>query len=284
MKKLIINADDFGLHPSINNGIITAHINGAINSTSLMPSGQAFEHAITLLDKNPKLGVGLHLTLVGALPVSKISDIPSLVDDQDCLRSNYFSFLKAYLTGKINLREIRHELEMQVNKLISAGIHITHFDSHQHLHIFPGIIDITIELAKKFNITAIRIPDESHGYFGNYSKFTMRAMSRSGLTFFARQARKKAAKNRILIPDAFFGMLSGGHTNEEDLIRIVQHLPNGISEIMLHPGEDEQALNKLYNWNYNWQTELSAVMGKSFQQLLQQEQIRIVSFKELGHA
>ena len=157
MKYLIINADDFGLDETVNIGIIQGHTAGAITSTSIMPSGKAFAHAITLAAANPQLGIGVHLTLVGEKPVCNPKIVPSLVDEDGFLPAQYPQFLLHYLFGDIQLADIRRELTAQVQKVADSGIHITHLDSHQHLHIMPGIMNITLDIARTFGIKAIRI-------------------------------------------------------------------------------------------------------------------------------
>lgn len=281
MKKLIINADDFGLHELVNNGIIKGHETGFITSTSIMPSGQAFEHAVALALEHPKLGIGVHLTLVSENTLTDPRLVPSLIDTEGKMQSNYVKFLLRFIYGKIRLSDIRMELTAQVEKVVSAGIRVTHLDSHQHLHVFPGIIDIVLDIAKKYNIKAMRIPDESYMFLHKNHGSIPRIVARDGLTFLARLARNKAQKNGLAVPDHFFGMLSGGNMSEASLGHIINKLPQGISEIMMHPGNDNEALNAIYGWQYHWQTELDAVTSPAIRQYITENKVQMISFGEL---
>ncbi len=283
MRQLIINADDFGINEMVNLGIIQGHTNGIITSTTIMPSGSAFDHAITLASVNKELGIGIHLTLVGETPLCDPQTIPSLVNNEGCLSLHYPEFLLRYCLGKIKLDDIRKELTAQVQKVVDCGIAITHLDSHQHMHIVPGIIDITIEIAKSFGIKKIRIPAEPYLFLGGYPFQAVRVIARAGLTFLAQIARRKIHKQRLAAPEHFFGMLAGGNMHEEYLLRILSALPEGISEIMMHPGTNDSILQTMYNWNYHWQAELSAVTSPKVHQHITNHHIQLISFRELEY-
>ncbi|WP_378956323.1 ChbG/HpnK family deacetylase [Pelosinus sp. sgz500959] len=281
MKHLIINADDFGLHETVNLGIIQGYTTGIITSTTIMASGKAFEHAVGLAETNQKLGVGVHLTLVGEKPVCHPDQVKSLVDQDGYLSPQYPQFLKNYLLGKIQLSDIRRELTAQVKKVVDSGIQITHLDSHQHMHIVPAIMDITIDIAKDFGIKAVRIPAESHFFRGGYPCPPMRLIARSGLTMLAQLAKGKVKKNKLAMPEHFFGMLAGGNMQEEFLLTILKTLPHGISEIMMHPGSDNELLNTIYPWNYHGQEELAAVTSAKVRHCLNENRINLISFRDL---
>ncbi|QJW46664.1 ChbG/HpnK family deacetylase [bacterium BFN5] len=281
MKNLIINADDFGLFRTINSGIIKGFQDGVITSTSIMATSCYFDDAVNFALQNPGLGVGIHLTLVGETPVCSLRKVRSLITEQEKFFSKYPQFLWRFITQQIKLTEIKTEFSAQIEKVIQAGITPTHLDSHQHLHILPGVIDIVIELAKHYKIAAIRIPDEDYFFTGKFPFSFSRILGRNGLTLLARAARRKGSKYGIQMPDHFFGMLAGGNMSEEYLLNIIKILPNGISEIMIHPGEDSCELENQFCWNYNWQAELSAATSPQVTQSIQRNNVRLISFGEL---
>lgn len=282
MKHLIINADDFGLHETVNLGIIQGHTAGVITSTTIMPGGKAFDHAAELIKAHQTLGVGVHLTLVGENPVCHPDQVKSLVNQDGCLSPQYPQFLKAYLLGKIQLADIRRELTAQVKKVVDKGIQITHLDSHQHMHIVPGIISITIDIAREFGIKALRLPAEPYFFSGGYPCPPTRFVARSGLTMLAQLARNKIISNNIVVPEHFFGMLAGGNMREEFLLAIIKALPYGVSEIMMHPGSNNKLLNTIYPWNYHGEEELAAVTSKRVRQCLTENHINLISFRDLS--
>ncbi|AJQ27712.1 ChbG/HpnK family deacetylase [Pelosinus fermentans] len=283
MRQLIINADDFGINEMVNLGIIQGYVNGIITSTTIMPSGSAFDHAITLASVNKELGIGIHLTLVGETPLCDPQTIPSLVNNEGCLSLHYPEFFRRYCLGKIKLNDIHKELTAQVQKVMDSGIAVTHLDSHQHMHIVPGIIDVTIDIAKSFDIKKIRIPAEPFSFLGGYPFQTARIIARGGLTFLAEIARRKIQKQGFVAPEHFFGMLAGGNMHEEYLLRILTSLPEGTSEIMIHPGTNDSILQKMYNWNYHWQAELNSVTSSKISQHIIDHHIQLISFRELEH-
>lgn len=283
MKRLIVNADDFGLHPAVNRAIIDGHASGCITSTSLITGGAAYYEALNMANSCPGLGVGVHLTLVGERPVTDPARIPSLVDEKGCFPDNYVKFLADFLLGKVSLPEVRCELAAQLDKAAADGINISHIDSHQHLHVFPGIIDIVLDLAAERSVRALRIPAEPLFFTGGYPFTLGRLVGRTGLSLLAAWARRKARQRGFAAPEHFFGMLAGGNMREEYLLNIIRALPPGTSEIMVHPGNDNAALQDHYGWAYSWQGELSAVMSKQIMSLLAKEGIELVSFRELTH-
>jgi len=284
MKQLIVNADDFGLHENINLGIIEGHIKGCITSTSIMAGAPAFEHAVAVAADHPQLGIGVHLTLVGGLPIAEPSSIPSLVDGEGMLYTSYPAFLKKFCLGDIRLVDMHRELTGQVKKILSTGLKITHLDSHQHMHVVPGILDIVLSIAKEFNIQAMRIPAESLVFLGGFKPGAGRVIGRFGLSTLAGLARFKARQAGLAAPDYFYGMLAGGSMEERLLLNIINNLSAGITEVMVHPGIDEAALNSIFNWQYHWQQELQAVTSCQVASRLQQENIELVSFARLSNS
>ncbi|MDU2065885.1 MAG: ChbG/HpnK family deacetylase [Sporomusaceae bacterium] len=281
-KRLIVNADDFGLHPLVNAGIVEGHKAGCITSTSLMPGGAAFTEAVALAKEIPDLGIGIHLTLVGGeKPLCQPEEIPSLVAENNCFAADYGSFLQKYFTGKIRRKEIEIELRAQVEKAMASGLSITHIDSHQHMHVVPGIVDIVIRLAQEYEIKAVRIPSESYFFFGKYPCSLGRFLGRGALSLLAKQSRYAYAKAGLSQPDHFFGMLAGGSLLPEYFLEILKSLPEGTSEIMIHPGKENQKLSNNYPWRYHWQDELAAVLQEENRLLLAKNNIELISFKEL---
>lgn len=281
MKQLIINADDFGLHPEINRGIVHGHVSGCITSTSIMPGGEGFSDAAAQAAAHPNLGVGVHLTLVGAKPVADPGQVSSLVDEAGQFPAKYPQFMARYFRGRVKLQDIRTEFEAQIEKTLATGIKISHLDSHQHLHVLPGVIDIVLDIALRYEIKALRIPAEGITFLGGYPFALARVISRSGLSCLAGIARGKAKRRGFNMPDHFFGMLAGGNLKEEFLLRIIEQLPEGTSEIMIHPGFNDDILGAQFGWGYHWQSELAAVTSAEVYRRIADLDIKLASFREL---
>ena len=282
MKKLIVNADDFGLHTLINQGIIKGHQGGFITSTSIMPSADAFDEAVALAQDNPQLGIGIHLTLVGGvksvLPQSKIA---SLLDGEGRFLPDYVAFAKRFYTGGVKISELEAELRAQIEKALASKLNLTHIDSHQHTHVLPGINGLVRKLCNEYNIKRERIPKEGYTFSGGFAAGLGRKIGRCGLSFCADLARAGAARDGIRYPDYFFGMLAGGHLNAELVGNIIRALPDGVSEIMTHPGLETAPLAKLYAWHYTWETELASYLDEGNKALIKENNVQLINFGAL---
>lgn len=281
MKRLIVNADDFGLHESVNRGIQQAHQGGVVTSTSLMAGGAAFKDAVDRARACPELGVGVHLTLVGARPVAPPSQVASLLDGHGGFCSSYPLFLARALRGGVRLTEVERELTAQIEKILRAGLVPSHLDSHQHLHVVPGIAAVVMRLARRFSIKALRIPAEPLLFLGETGLSPGRIAGRTGLTLLARRFRSRAVGAGFLVPDHFFGMLAGGQMREPVLLPILGRLTEGVTEIMTHPGCRDDALAAEYSWGYHWEEELQALCSPAVRTEIRQRDIRLISFREL---
>lgn len=279
MKRLIVNADDFGLHTEINKGIIKGYREGFITSTSIMPSAPAYEEAVALAQDNPNLGIGIHLTLVGGVaPVLPAARVSSLLDDRGVFLPDYGAFAKRYYTGGIKNTELESELRTQIERALESGLNITHLDSHQHLHVLPVLNRLVLKLSCEYNIKRMRIPCEPYFFKGGFEAGLGRMIGKWGLSFCASMASMGTKDAGISYPDCFFGMLAGGNLNEELIGNILRSLPDGTSEIMTHPGLNKGELDKHFSWNYHWEDELQAFLSEKNKALLKQEQIALINF------
>lgn len=282
MKQLIVNADDFGLHPLINAGIIKGHQEGFITSTSLMPSAPCWQEAVRLAKENPRLGIGVHLTLVGGVPsVLPKEKVSSLLDDDGLFLPDYVAFAKRYYGGAVKRSELEAELRAQLERALSCGVNITHIDSHQHTHVLPGINSLVLKLSNEYNIIRVRIPKEGYFFTGGFQTGVGRLIGRSGLSFCADMAALRADSLGLRHPQHFYGMLAGGHLNAQLIANILRQLPEGVSEIMTHPGLDSAALGKAFSWQYHWREELDAYLDAGNKALLKELGIEPVSFAAL---
>jgi predicted glycoside hydrolase/deacetylase ChbG (UPF0249 family) len=165
MKRLIVNADDFGLTTQVNQAIIDGHFCGLITSTSLMANGEAFEPAVALSRQAPRLGVGVHLNLTEGKPVAPASSIPSLVNSQGCFARKPGRLWRAMILGRVCTVDIEKELRAQIEKVLAAGIVPTQLDSHKHVHALPVLGRMTTRLARQYGIPALVCPGLLAGTF-----------------------------------------------------------------------------------------------------------------------
>ena len=273
MKKLIVNADDFGLTESINRGIIRSFRDGILTSASIMANGESFEDAVRLQKNHPSLGVGAHLVLVEEKPVLPPERVPSLVSNAQRLHKNYKEFLKRLVLGKISMVDVEKELRAQVEKIREAGVTITHVDSHQHLHVFPPILNVVIRIARDYGIPWIR---------NSYDEVVPLTPGQLGLAFFARRGKRTMLKSKINTTDYFYGTGFSGSLTEKDLVDTLPRLEDGISEIMCHPGEEDKRLKEKYaHWGFYWQKEQEALLSPTVESSITSHEIVLTNFSNL---
>ncbi|PFK47944.1 chitin disaccharide deacetylase [Bacillus cereus] len=153
MIRLIVNADDFGLTEGTNYGIIEGHVNGIVNSTTMMMNMSGVEHAVGLAKEHKTLGVGVHLVLTAGKPL--LSDVPSLINVD-----GFFHKQGVVREGNINPEEVEREWTAQIEKFLSYGLTPTHLDSHHHVHSLPILHDVLEQLATKYDVPIRRCEQE----------------------------------------------------------------------------------------------------------------------------
>ena len=279
MKRIIVNADDFGRHELINRAVERAFNSGCLKSATLMAGGAAFDDAIKLAKKISGLGVGIHFTLANGNPILPPNEIPSLVTEEGIFHADYVKFLKRYLSGKISLDEVRSELAAQLEKISRAGLMPTHVDSHQHLHHVPGIVEIVLDLAAALGIKAMRVANTKlfDGELDSIGKF----VGRLGLGSLAKFATHAAHKRNFTTPEHFAGIVAGESISENFMLKLIENLRDGTTEVMLHPGTDNKILQDFCEWNHNFEKELAAVTSPRVMNLLAEKNISAINFADL---
>lgn len=272
MKKIIVNADDFGSHEMINSAAREAFNFGVCRSASVMAGGIAFDDAVNAARECSGLGTGIHFTLVMGNPVLPPSEIPSLVNSEGKFHDNFSVFVKRYFSGRIRLDEVQRELSAQLEKILNAGLTLTHSDSHQHIHTLPAIFDIVLRLSESAKIKAVRIP---------YSSGFTLSPGKIGLKIFSCLSRITARKKGFTFSENFAGLVGGGSVSESRLCGIIDGLSEGTTEIMTHPGANNKVLQKFSGWDHDYESELSAITSKAVLEKMKQRGVEAVNFSQI---
>jgi chitin disaccharide deacetylase len=238
MKELIINADDFGLSGGANRGIIEAWQQGILTSASLMPGGAAFEEAVTLAGENPGLQVGLHLTLVQGRAVLQQPGLPALTDAQgDFGNDPVLAGMRYYFLKPLRKR-IYREIEAQLEKCRQAGIKISHVDGHLNIHMHPVVFDVLCELMPKYGIESFRLSRENLS--ANLAVDRQRVAGKCADAFIfaslAKRCRSRLDRLGIRYAAEVKGLLNSGRMTEDYLLRALDSVGEGLTEIYFHPG------------------------------------------------
>jgi chitin disaccharide deacetylase len=158
--QLIVNGDDFGKSPEVNEAIIRSFRAGTLTSCSLMVTGDAFDHAVRLVRENSRLAVGIHLVTVQGKAVLPHAEIPNLVDREGHFpHSPVAAGLKFYFSRPAR-EQLAKELAAQFQKFDATGLKLSHVDSHLHMHVHPVIFAAAVELAESYGVRRMRVPQD----------------------------------------------------------------------------------------------------------------------------
>lgn len=281
MKKLVVTADDVGLHTGMTVGALKAHDEGIVTAVSVAANGRAFEEAIDLLKDRPGLDVGIHLTLVGERPISKPERVRTLMDGRNgTLLPDFRMFTRRYLLAGIAPGEVEEELRRQVERLAGTGLPIVHINSHQHLHVLPKIFETVMRIAEEHRIPWVRIPNEPA-----VRRPSPRALQIGILNGIGKTARRRLEdqEGAIRTTDQTVGVLEAGGLNVLKLTQILGDV-EGLAELVCHPGLGNEALAAAYDWGYRWEREMAALCDAGVRESLQGRGIELTSFSRVDGA
>ena len=236
MKRLILNADDFGLTRGVNRAIIRAHREGILTSATLMATAPEFEDACEQARANPNLSVGCHIVLVGGKAVTASREIPSLAREDGMLPKSLLGFAAEVTSGRIRATDIERETRAQIDKIRSAGIEPSHIDTHKHTHAHPMVMEAIGRAAQTCGILRIRKPVERLRDSWSAGGLSKQLAAVSLVRVMSRRFGEAARKYGLRTPDYFLGMAMTGQLGPVALRRMIETLPEGTAEIMVHPG------------------------------------------------
>jgi hopanoid biosynthesis associated protein HpnK len=240
-RRLIVNADDFGASPSINEAVVRSHREGILTTASLMVNEAACGHAVTLARENPQLGVGLHLALShgrSALPREKI---PGLVNARREFsnRAEATGF-RYFVRGELQ-PQIRAEIRAQFAAFKATGLPLDHLNGHLHFHLHPTIFRILMEEAEEFGVRRLRLTRDPFWLNARLSsgRWVYRGLHAAIYSLLSARAEGELKKRGIRHTRRVFGLLQNARVDEAYILRLLTRLPGGDSELYSHPSLDE---------------------------------------------
>ena len=285
-RRLVVSGDDFGVAPEVNAGIIHAHRDGILTSTSLMVSGAAVAEAAALARAHPSLAVGLHLVLAQGRPATPPREIPRLVGedgafrDQPVLNGLRYAWHWCFRAGRAQLRR---ELEAQLEAFAATGLELAHVDGHLNMHLHPMVLPILIELAPRYGIRAMRLTREQVGVALRYdSRHALRKVWEG--TVFRALAAYAAPRLRaagIATAERIYGLHQTGHVDERYLLALIPALPPGTSEVYCHPAERSPAALARYQPGYDHAGELAALLSGRVRDAARAAGVELISTRDL---
>ena len=270
-RRLIVNADDFGRSESINLAVLRAHREGILTTASLMVNEPAADQAIELARAHPKLGVGLHLTLVcgaAALPPERI---PHLAGARGQFSDHPAAAGCRYFFSAACKAELQAEIEAQVAKFHATGLPLDHLNGHLHLHLHPVVFGILMNNAARWGIRAMRLTRDP--FFLNArlaaGQWPYRLSHATIFGLLSARARRALARKNIRHTAAVFGLLQNARVDAAYVQQLLPRLPAGDSELYSHPSLDQ------------FKHELDALINPTIRCLPQQLGIRLIRYQDL---
>jgi hopanoid biosynthesis associated protein HpnK len=290
VRRLIINADDFGLTSGVNRAIADSHRKGLVTSSTLMANSQAFAEAASLAAANSNLSVGCHVVLVDGPPISSPEKIPTLLQRNGSsrqLRNSLISFAWAAQRGRVREAEISTEIAAQIGKIQASGIAVSHVDSHKHTHIFPAIFKPLLAVAKECGVRAVRNPfgplkTLAYAHLMRRPKLWTRYTEVGILRHFAEEFKKQVAAHSMITPDGSFGIVVTGALTQELFDAVMGCIPEGTWEFVCHPGYNDADLEKISTrLRSSRDVELQILTSEASRATLQKHGIELISYREL---
>jgi hopanoid biosynthesis associated protein HpnK len=235
MKQLVVTADDFGASVAVNEAVEQAHREGILTAASLMVAGDAMEDAVAraraLL---PALGIGLHLVLVEGRPVLPPEQLPALVGRDGRFRTDMVRMAFRIFIDPAARRQLRAEIEAQFAAFAATGLPLDHVNAHKHFHLHPTIAATLLAVGREYGMKAMRAPVESAAIVHAVDPSV--APPRIDVAgHWARRLRDRLRRDHLVVPDTVFGLAWSGRFDGERLRRLIGLLPEGLSEIYMHP-------------------------------------------------
>jgi hopanoid biosynthesis associated protein HpnK len=293
VRRLIVNADDFGFTAGVNRAIVEAHTRGIVTSSTLMANGRAFEDAVRLATTVPRLSVGCHVVLIDGEPVLDAAHLPTLaVADSGGarFRDGLKSFAFRAMAGRLDPGEIEAEARAQIRKLQAAGIDVSHVDTHKHTHLFPAVLRPLLRAARACGVHAVRnpfgprTPLKSSELLKRPNLWTRYAEVRI-LRILASKFRDTAQREGMATPDGTLGIVVTGELDERLFRAMAEIIPEGTWEFVCHPGYNDADLESASTrLRESRETELRVLTMPEARELLLNRGIELISYRGLQPA
>ncbi len=273
MIRLVINADDLGLHPRIDEGIFRAHAQGVVTSATLLATGRTAQDAVKRA-KAEGLPIGLHLALTTHLPPAAPLHHVRWLAPGGRFRRDWSELSMAWMSRLVPAEEVALELRAQVKRAQELGAQIDHLDTHQHLHLLPGLTAEVEALARELELP-VRWPRERPTL--RWAAHPGAALKTAIVTGLARLKPRGGVK-RVRA----WGLFESGRLSEKRLLRLVEQLPEGDHEIVAHPGLSPGTVKEDPHWRYEWEEELAALTSPRVRTSIERKGIDLVSYGTLA--
>jgi hopanoid biosynthesis associated protein HpnK len=290
VRRLIVNADDFGFTLGVNRAIAEAHQRGVVTSATLMANGPAFAEAVQVAKSTPLLSVGCHVVLIDGEPVLPRERLRTLIAGNS-EAAHFHNGLKGFalrtLAGRFDASEIEAEAAAQIRKLQAAGISVSHVDTHKHTHLFPKVLRPLLRAAAACGVRAVRNPFGSRtplrsGQLLARPNLWTRYTEVRVLRRFASKFREAVRNLGFFTPDGTLGIEVTGVLDQTLFRTVAQNIPEGTWEFVCHPGYNDADLKSAKTrLRESRETELRVLTSLEARQILSNAGIELISYRNL---
>ena len=272
VRRLIVNADDFGLSASVNAAVLRAHREGILTTASLMVNEPGFTEAVVLAKENPKLGVGLHLTLLHGHAALPADQIPGLVNARGEFSNSPVGVGMSYFFNSSLRAQLRAEISAQFQKFHATGLKLDHVNGHLHLHLHPTVLKILMSDAATTGITHMRLTRDclSRSNRMTRGRWFYRVSHAAIFEMLSGRARKILAERKIRHAEITFGLLQDSHVDEDYVLKLLPELPAGDSELYAHPSLDR------------FKHEFEALISPRVREQIEKLEIKLIRYQDVG--
>ncbi len=262
MRRLVVTADDFGNDVAVNEAVEAAHRDGILTAASLMVGGPAVADAVERAKRLPGLGVGLHLTLVDGTPILPPEVVPGLVDDRGRFRDNMALAGAAMFFLPATRRQLAAEIAAQFAAFAATGLPLDHVNAHKHFHLHPTIAGLIVSIGARYGLKSVRAPLEPGAP----------SLTDPWVRMIAARFRWQG----IAVPGAVFGLKHSGAMTADRLRAAIAALPEGLSEIYLHPATRDDYVG--HGPSYRHRDEFEALIDPTMGQQIAAAGVRLGNF------
>jgi len=286
VRRLIINADDFGLTRGVNLAITEAHTRGVVTSATLMANSRAFDDAVLLANSSDRWSIGCHVVLVDGEPLIDPARLSSLLPSQNSTRFRDGLGVLALrsLFGRVDPDQVEAETTAQIRKLQAHDIDVSHVDTHKHTHMFPRVLEGILRAARSCGVRAIRNPFESFAadFVHTRKDLWKRYVQVRALRNLAGPFRKAVRKAGMRTPDGTLGIVATGHLDPQLFQGIAENVPEGTWEFVCHPGYVDNDLRAISTrLRESRAQELALLTSLETREALASRNVELISYREL---
>lgn len=269
---MIVTSDDFGLSTSVNDAVERAHREGILTAASLMVAAPGTDDAIARARAMPSLGVGLHVVLVNGRPKLPAREVPDLVDANGDFPTDLVAAGIRYFFNPRARRQLQAEIRAQFEAFAKTGLPLDHVNAQNHMHVHPTVLATILRVGREFGMRAVRIPREpfAPSWRSAHRDLGLRLGNSMLLAPWLSLMQVQIERAGMLHNDAVLGLSDTGRMTPERVLRLLEQLPHGVTEMYFHPDVGSE--------------ELAAICDPGVIRVVRSGDIVSTTFAQLAHA